>query len=172
MPKVVKVEHARKDYPEHDIKKGDTYYHWQFAYSKKNMSKTPPTKYQLTRSEFMLGLYAIQDRIESLTALSVEDLQSELDEIISDIENLRDEQQEKLDNMPEQLQESSAAGELLRERIDAMESWASDLQNIDLDYQEEDDDPEDRKTAEEKEADLMEFINNALMEIGSVDPGL
>ena len=38
MPKLNYVKKARKDYPESEIQKGDSYYWWQFNYGPKNKS--------------------------------------------------------------------------------------------------------------------------------------
>jgi len=166
MARVTKVEHARKDYPDHGIKKGDTYYWWQFAFGRKQMSKIPPTRQQLTQSGFLHCLYEIQDRIAGLAPETVDDLKSDVEDIISDIEALRDEQEEKRSNMPEQLQESDS-GNLLQERYDELDSWASDLQSVDLDFE-----PDEEQTdAEQKEAE-EEFLAYALSEIQSTDSGL
>jgi hypothetical protein len=166
MTKVHMVKHARKNYPEHGIVKGDTYYWWQFAFRPKQFSKTPPKPAQLTQSAFLQSLYEIQDRIRNLSPETVQDLSSELEEIINDIENLRDEQEEKRNNMPEQLQESNS-GELLQERYDGLDSWISELQSIDLDFE-----PEEGSSEEKKQADLKEFLENVVSEIQETDSGL
>ena len=57
--------------------------------------------------------------------------------IISDLEELRDELQDRLDNMPEGLQEGDI-GQLLQERIDALDSAISDMESIDIDTIQED----------------------------------
>lgn len=54
------------------------------------------------------------------------------EDIASALESIRDDQQDRLDNMPEQLQDSST-GELLQERIDALESAIDELGYIDVD---------------------------------------
>ena len=55
-----------------------------------------------------------------------------LDEIRSNIETMMEEEQEKLDNMPESLQESER-GEAMQEAIDNLESAASSLEEA-IDY--------------------------------------
>lgn len=107
-------------------KKGDTYYEWTFRYGGMRRSKTPPKQSQLTQSEFLSEFYSIQEEISEMT-----DLES-FDDIKSRIEQLRDDQEEKRSNMPEQLQDS-ASGEMLQERYDALDEWVSDLDSIDLD---------------------------------------
>lgn len=53
-----------------------------------------------------------------------------IEEMISDLEYIRDEVEERLDNIPQQLQEADA-GMLLQERIEALEDVISELENID-----------------------------------------
>ncbi len=44
MAKATFVKKAQKDYPEFGIKKGDSYWHWAFAFGPKYKSKTQPTR--------------------------------------------------------------------------------------------------------------------------------
>jgi len=132
MPRLNYVKKSRKDYPDFDIKKGDSYYWWQFAYCPVIKSKTRPIRSQLTRSEFFGQQYDTEDRIEELGSCeSFESLNVELESIIEDIRNLGDEQQDKLDNMPEQLQEAPS-GEMLQSRIDGCDEWADNLESVEI----------------------------------------
>lgn len=131
MARVHFVKHARKDYPEAGIAKGDSYYWWKFPYGPKNKSKNRPTRQQLTQSDFLRQVYDIQDKFGELTTES--DFESEVDFFYAEIEVLRDEVGERLDAMPEHLQDTSTSGELLQERIDALENWLDAIQNVDLD---------------------------------------
>lgn len=71
------------------------------------------------------------------------DLEGQVEGIVERLNEIRDECQEKLDNMPEALQ-SAPTGELLQERIDAMEGAVSEFEAIDFsDYEGEDEDAED-----------------------------
>lgn len=146
------VKKAQKDYPEFGIKKGDSYWHWAFAFGPKYKSKTQPTRSQLTRSNFLSTLYSIEDGISNAfkECTTSDDLESSMEQLISDIEELRDETQNSLDNMPSQLQDADS-GQLLQERIEALESWISDLQSIDLSI-------EDDLSDEEKANRVQEII--------------
>jgi hypothetical protein len=146
------VKKAQKDYPEFGIKKGDSYWHWAFAFGPKYKSKTQPTRSQLTRSNFLSTLYSIEDGISNAfkECTTSDDLESSMEQLISDIEELRDETQNSLDNMPSQLQDADS-GQLLQERIEALESWISDLQSIDLSI-------EDDLSDEEKANRIQEII--------------
>lgn len=130
MPRVHHVKKARKDYPEWGIKKGEPYYWWKFRYGRIHRSKTPPKPWQLTQSEFLQEVYQIQDEIDNFSINEdlppndiQEDIESRLNDIMERIDELRDEQEDKLNNMPEQLQDTSEAGMLLQERIENLESW-------------------------------------------------
>ena len=61
------VKAAAKDYPEHGIKKGESYYWWQLFKRPKQYSKTAPRQSQLTGSSFLSTVYSIEERIADLT---------------------------------------------------------------------------------------------------------
>ena len=63
-----------------------------------------------------------------------------------------DECEESLENMPESLRETSASGETLQERIDALGEWIDELDGIDTDID------EDLK-GEDREERHQEIIN-------------
>lgn len=114
---------------------GSSYWWWKFNFSShKHCSKMQPKPQQLTQSEYDITVMDIQ---EALANLDANDLESGVQDICEQIENLRSECEDKLSNMPDQLQESSSAGQLLQERIDALESWQSDLEGVDLDVDEQ-----------------------------------
>jgi len=149
--KVHFVKKARKDYPEDGIKKGESYYWWKPRYGGIRRSKTYPSRQELTQSEFLCRVYDIEDElsvirtqietnIEGKNKEEIEELiRDALEMIIIEIGELRDECEDKLYNMPEQLQDTSEAGILLQERIDALEDWISELENIDISIEDDDD---------------------------------
>lgn len=153
------------------VKKGETYYSWAFAFSPKQISLTYPKRQQLTRSSFLTAVYDIQDSLEAIGADTPEDLQSLRDGILEEIRELAEQTQESLDNMPDSLQ-SSPTGELLQERIDALESWADDLEGIELDDYDDPDEQiivdniaEGNETFEDLDPDeVQEFKDNHLQE--------
>jgi len=122
MPRVTHVKRARKPIPSIGVEVGDSYYWWQFAFSKRSVSKTPPKPSQLTRSEFMISLYELQEEQSSLTIEDAEDFASRIREIA-------DECEEKIQNMPESLQ-YAPSGELLQERSESMNAWADEVEEI------------------------------------------
>jgi len=150
MPRVNVVKSARRDYPEAEIRKGDTYYWWKFRYGGKIRSLTPPRRSQLTRSEFLATIYEVEDSLSRLD-ISV-DVVEEVESIILQLEELRDEQEEKRENMPEGLQESPVA-ELLTGRSESVEAMIDAIQSVDLERWGEDED----ETTEAREQILTEL---------------
>lgn len=90
-------------------------------------------------------------------AKDLQGVEAEIENLIADLEMLMEECQESLDNMPESLQESSASGELLSERIEGIEGWISELQSIDLEMAEEE--PDDDEVEDHLENIKEEVIN-------------
>lgn len=132
MPRVHKVEKAQKADPRAGIAKGDTYYWWTFKNQRgpgtKVKSKVYPKPSQLTRSNFKSQWRSFG---EEIAELALDDgLYDALQEIAGRIRELGDECQGSLDNMPEGLQQG-ATGEMLQERIDNCESWASEIEGLD-----------------------------------------
>jgi len=160
MAKVNFIKSARKDNPV--AKVGESYYWWQFRFGGKHYSKTPPKPSQLTQSEFLIFVYDMQDRIETLAGYeNAEDLKAEVDSIIDEIRGQSDELDEKFNNMPEGLQQGDT-GVLLEERRDAMNQWADDLESIDIDF-----DPEN-----DPELIFEEWLSEKLNEIQCIDSGV
>lgn len=176
MPRVHTVKKAQKDYKEHGIKKGETYYWWKFRYGGKRVSKTYPRRSQLTQSGFLSQLYDLQDRIASASTecVDADSLQSFVDDIKNEIENLRDECQNNLDNMPEHLQETSTSGELLTQRIEGLEEAESELDSIDCDYEEPDEKELRQEAIEELQLDddSEEALQDQETEINAAIDGL
>lgn len=146
MAKAQFVKKARKDIPSAGIKAGESYYWWSFRFGGKHYSKTPPKPSQLTGSAFMSQFLSIQEQFQELEA--DESLEDNVQNLKDELESLKDETQGSLDNMPEGLQQGST-GELLQERIDAIDGWISDLDAIDFSF-------DDEERNEEAEADLSD----------------
>lgn len=133
MTRVHFVKRAQKDYPEHGIKKGESYWWWKFKPRRgdgiKRYSKTQPKPSQLTQSEYLSAAYSLQERIDDMKIESG-DLQAVADELRSVAEEIRqlgEEQGSKSDNMPEGLQESETA-QLLRSRNEACDALADEIE--------------------------------------------
>lgn len=138
MTKVNFVKSARKEYNDsftgEIIKKGESYYWWAFRFQPRKISKTPPKPSQLTQSEFLQNIYGIQEEIENMVADST--IIDQLNTVKGKIESLRDEVEEKLNNMPDNLQNSQTA-ELLQSRIDSLQEWVNNLDDVDSNIDEE-----------------------------------
>jgi hypothetical protein len=143
------------------VKKGESYYWWKFNFQRTvHISKTAPRRSQLTNSGFLSTYYDLVDNVRNYFT-DRDDVQGDLDSYISEIESLRDEQQSSLENMPEHLQENSASGETLRERIDSLENWINELQGVDTDIDEELSEEE----KEERYNEILEEIESLVCEL-------
>jgi len=178
MPRVHVVEKARKARPEAGIEVGDRYFYWTkrsgpYTKGRTYYSKTYPKPSQLTGSAFLQSVYALQEEMSAYSPDS--DLESVRDDWAQRIREIGEECQEKLDNMPEGLQQGST-GELLQERIDAMENWASEIEGVNIpdrkDYIEAEDDGEDEDDTEDAENRYQSALDEAYSEITGADPGV
>jgi len=153
MAKYTFVKSARKDVAGTDIKKGESYYWWKFRYGSKKCSRTKPTRSQLTQSNFLSQLYDIEDKLSDFSCEDEDTFNAFKEEIMGEIEVLKDETQDSFDNIPEQLQ-SAPTGEFLQERIDALEQWYEEIDCIDCNIDEEE--IREEITTEEEENELPE----------------
>lgn len=151
MPRVTFVKAARKDNPV--AKKGESYFWWKFRYGGKRYSKTRPRGSQLTQSAYFGTVRAMAEQIEDTTIENGEQLTELRDEIVSQIQELSEETQGSLDNMPDQLQ-YSPTGEMLQERIDALQSAECDIENIE-EFAEDEPKREDYDEGEEGDDDFQ-----------------
>lgn len=129
MAKIHFVKSARKDNPV--AKKGESYYWWKPMIGgrggAKRFSKDYPKPSQTTQSDFLASAYAFSESIDAA---------EDVDAIESEIEAIRDlgnEQQEKLDNMPDGLRDGDT-GQLLDERAAGCEEWASNIESAISEY--------------------------------------
>lgn len=107
MPRVHHVKKALKDNPV--AKKGESYYWWKPMVNgrggAKRYSKTPPKPSQLTSSEFLGTVYDIQDEIATAAASTMAELIDLRDGWVGEINDLKSETEDKLNNMPDGLQQ-------------------------------------------------------------------
>lgn len=151
MARAIFVKKAQKDNKEAGIKAGESYYWWSFKRGGKRYSKTPPKRSQLTQSNFYGSVYDLEDDIIA-NATADDGLAGVRDEVTAALQDIADQCQESLDNMPEGLQQGST-GELLQERIDAMESAISEFDGLELDEPSDDDLDWPEKEKDESDAD-------------------
>lgn len=139
MPKVTKTT-ARKDNPKAcpQAKAGQVYYWWRTRMKGARSgitrcSLTPPKPSQLTMSAYYAAVYELQEEISAFAvddSDSAEDgianLETQIEEWAERAREIGSEQQEKLDNMPDGLQQGDV-GMLLEERSQACETWADEI---------------------------------------------
>lgn len=167
MARATFVKAAAKDYPQHGIAKGDSYYHWQLFKQPKRYSKIKPKPSQLTGSNFLQQYYGFQEELEAMTATDMDDLQAQLEDLAGRIRELGEEQASNKENMPEGLQDSDT-GQLLEERAEGMEGWADEIEGMDFDFTPEDEDTDE----DDKEVELQDRIQELINEASGADPGL
>lgn len=146
MGKVTKVQKSRRDYVcgrcGKKIEKGQPYFRGDLNFAPPVVRccrcglepwEVTTSDYQLTAGEIVYRWHQHNDPDECGR-----------DSIVSDLESLRDDLQDRLDNMPEGLQQGDT-GQLLQERIDCLDSAISELEDIDFDDEEcEEEDFRDR----------------------------
>lgn len=153
------------------INVGESYYTWCFYGGQPQYSKERPKPSQLTQNWFKQELYCIQEKIEEFEPEDVEDVATFVDDIRSDAESLRDECQEHLDNMPEQLQDSDS-GQTLQERIDNLDSVIGDIDNFDSEFEseiEKEDDESDDEFLERQSEEKQQWLDDKMSEIQEFD---
>lgn len=123
------VKKARKDQPG-GIKAGDSYYWWEFRFGGKHFSKTHPRQSQLTQSEFLSAAYALQEQVEDLQYGPdiLEDVPGDLRNVADELRTLGSDQEDKIGNMPDSLQDGEVA-ERMRGRAEACEEIAGELES-------------------------------------------
>jgi hypothetical protein len=171
----VKRVTARKDGPQAcpQAKKGDVYYFWKHRMkgSRSGFFRCtvgrPPTRSETTLSDYRGQVYDIQDEIAASSAETVEEFDSLRDEWVERINDLCDEQRDKLDAMPEALQE----GSVVQERIDECDEWSSEVEAVTVDEPNREDYPEegDGYQGEYEEA-LANAIAEAISECAGMGP--
>lgn len=144
---------ARKDYPCDGIAKGDMYYYCQFKTGPRSSrvirQKEPIKRWQTTTSDYFATLWQLQDGFNGTDA-------EECNEAAQTLRELAEQCEERLEAMPEGLQEGDT-GQTLQKRANACNDAADELENIasewdDLD--EPDDSPSDPSDYAEELSDM------------------
>lgn len=123
MARVHHVKKARKD--NSAVKAGEEYWWIKWNYAPKQYFATRPTRAQTTKSVFLSAIYTIEDSICKIIC------GDDVAEIALQLEELMEECQGSLDNMPEQFKDTSWSAELLQGRIDNLEEWMCALDSAD-----------------------------------------
>lgn len=156
------------------INVGESYWTWCFYGGQPIYSKTKPRQSQLTNNPFYQELYSIQESVEDFSPEDPDEVGEFVEELISNLEELRDTCQESFDNIPEQLQEGNS-GQILQERIENLDDVISNLENIDTEFSSELDESEKDGMSQEEwerqeEDEGEEWIADKIGEIN--DAGL
>ena len=175
------LQKARKEYKCSKcgclINPGEEYYKITAMYTKPyyRCKNHAPERSELTSSEYLSWLYDLQDNLTDRYDLKEEGI---IDELISELENQRDELQDKFDNIPEQLQDGDA-GQTLQNRIDSLDDVISDLESLDYpekeeiersDYDSDEDYEEALKEIEDKfEEALDDYVSEIEDYIGGIE---
>ena len=142
MSRATFVKAARKDNPV--AKVGESYWWWESGFRGPKMySKTQPRPSQTASGDYMPVILSIQEGFNDCRAswesdynkdnhdALIDEIQAQVEDWGTQIEDLGSEQGDKHDNMPEGLQQGDS-GQMLEERRDCCESVSSDLQ-VDFD---------------------------------------
>lgn len=152
MTKLNHVQKAAKDYPQAGIKKGDSYYWWQGYRQHKQMSKERPMPSQYASSDYARSVLTL---VEGLEAWGEDPwTEDDRDALVSDLETIRDEEQDKFDNMPEGLQQGDI-GQLLEQRVSDLDEWINELESIDF--------PEEDEVEAANQTPLEQALSSAVM---------
>ncbi len=166
MPRVNNIEACRKSPGtcgkcSTKIEIGEPYRWWKFRRSGKFIRCAKPgcapKGSDLTQSDFWKSIKLIQEGTEFNDADS---LDSDKDNVVSELQNVADETQGKFDNMPEGLQNGDT-GQMLQERVDAVQSVIDTLESVDLSI----DEGLNETEQEERVTEICDELRNALEDI-------
>lgn len=121
---------AAKDYPQYDIKKGDTYYWWQLYKQPKRMSKTYPRPSQLTGSDKLSTLYSVQETAQDMveSADDITDIHNALTDAFDEARTVAEEYEQAAENIRDSFPESPTADEC-EEKAQAINDWIDELES-------------------------------------------
>lgn len=157
MGKITKVQKSRKEYTcgrcGKKIEVGQPYLRGDLNFSSPviRCCKCGLQHWEVTTSDYQLSVGEIVYRWQDNYDVS----EDGRDNIVSDLEYIRDDLQDRLDNMPEGLQQGDT-GQLLQDRIDSIDAAISDLENIDFDEF----DPEDEDQVIDYRVDIESALEN------------
>ena len=115
-----------------EILPGETYYRWypRRAGRKGRISKTVPTRKDLTESAFLHWLYDFEDGLRD--RLAGAELSEELETIAGEMQGELDDIEDSISRMPEHFHDGgNPAADLLIERRELLEEWMSTVEGID-----------------------------------------
>jgi len=124
MPRVNRVNAARKARPDSGIAVGDSYYWWKFRYGGKHYSRTYPQRSDLTQSK--IGeVYAALEGLEPLI-----DNWDNLDNLKEQISEAADMIRQVAEEYTEADEAMGGHGGIQQERADAVEQFADEVESV------------------------------------------
>ena len=155
---ITKVKKSRKEYKcsrcHEVIPSGSPYFRGDLNFSKPIIRCTECglESWEVTTSEYQLAVGEIVVRWKD----SYSPDEQGRDDIVSELESIRDDTQDKYDNMPEGLQQGDT-GCLLQDRIDCLDSAIDELNNIDFELNEDNDEENDFEKLIEEALSCIDF---------------
>ena len=153
------------------VQKGDAYYHWSFRFGGRHVVHEG-CRGKLRRSATIasdkLGrLYDAQDDAENDidNAITGQDVAQALETCREQAEEVRDEYQESVDNLPEQFQDTHPAAE----SRDSVESWVDELDRAARDIESEAQESEDNTESDAYQDALDGWKQTAHNAVGNLD---
>ena len=171
---------AAKDYPQHGIKKGDTYYYWTPGFrGVKQMSLKPPRQSQLTTSK-MSAAYAAGEALDDAIgeASCIEDITSAMEQAIDDIRSVAEEYDEAANattgngNRVPNADEMEEKAQGLNDWADSLESDKDEIESLEpREYADMDMDPDElpEDLVDEEEVDCDNCDGEGKIEVGECD---
>lgn len=143
------------------IEVGQDYYFWQFRYSPKRTRHTAcgrPKPSELTQSKLSAAYAAVESAEEQLPGCDeAADIAQVLRDCASEIDNVRQEYQDGLDNMPDGLRDAAENGQT-GETMQSLEDFQQNLESAADDIEGEDA-PEEADDGEELEETRENWIS-------------
>lgn len=125
----VHTARAARDYPEHGIQKGDTYYWWQLWKCPKQMSKTYPKQSQLTNSKMSGAYAAVEDMESQLDECSTpEEIVDVLQQCVDELNSVAEEYRDSASSMEDAFPGGSPTIDLCNENADNIEAYVKELE--------------------------------------------
>lgn len=147
------------------IKAGERYYEWSFRYGgtrRQHEKHGRPKQSQLTQSK-MSGVYAACEDAEAAIAAagSTEDIAAALNDCASAVSDVKSEYEDGLSSLPQGLQDAGGPGGQTQEKIDALDEFASELESVASDIENETFVPVENETDEDSAAaDWLEGLRS------------
>lgn len=116
--------------------------------------------YEVTTSEYSAQVGQLCEEWQDMFGYGV----GASSDIAGILEDLRDEAQTALDNMPDNLRETSSTGELLQSRIDSLEAAIDSLNDINAEQLGDDAEDEAKSNVDREEYETEEEYQDALEE--------